>query len=185
MAYLSLCTSLVISGTLEVLLTHPIDQQLSRSDAVQRFLVPFRMYATGWVLIVFCVLIGARLDGWELGMPMGALLVASLLLHELGHMAAAAALGVPVREFGLRLGGAFNRRAYATSRKDEILISAAGPLMNLCLVFPLLLLPRVGVQLALGNLALCVVNLLPLPSSDGLRIVRMMWGSDEVVAPVQ
>ena len=152
---------------------------------MQRFFVPFRVYSTGWLLIAFCVLIGTKLDGWELGVPFGALLLASLLLHEVGHMAVASALGVPVREFGLRMGGAFNRRAYASCRRDEILISMAGPLMNLCVALPLLFLPRVGGQLALGNLALCLVNLLPLPSSDGLRIVRMMWGADEVVSPVR
>lgn len=148
------------------------------------FPVPFRMFSTGWILIAFCVLIGAQLDGWELSLPMGALLVASLLLHEVGHMSAATALGVPVREFGLRLGGAYTRRAYASRRRDEILISAAGPMMNLFLVLPLLLVPRVGAQLALGNLALCVVNLLPLPSSDGLRILRTLRGSGSAVVQI-
>jgi len=147
--------------------------------------IPFRMYATGWILIAGCILLGQRLDGWQYGLPLGTLLVASLLMHEVGHMIAASALGVPVREFGLRLGGAYNRRAYATCRRDEILISAAGPLMNLCVALPLLLLPKVGFQLALGNLALCVVNLLPLPSSDGLRIVRMMRGSGDVAIPAR
>ena len=99
-------------------------------------------------------------------------------------MSAATALGVPVREFGLRLGGAYTRRAYASRRRDEILISAAGPMMNLFLVLPLLLVPRVGAQLALGNLALCVVNLLPLPSSDGLRILRTLRGSGSAVVQI-
>jgi Zn-dependent protease len=82
-----------------------------------------------------------------------------------------------VREFGLRLGGAYNRRAYATRRRDEILIAASGPLMNLLLILPLIFVPRVGPQLATCNLFLGVINLLPFPSSDGLRILRNLWGS--------
>jgi len=50
--------------------------------------------------------------------------------------------------------------------------------MNLLLVFPLLFLHRFGAQLALCNLLLCVINLLPLPSSDGLRILRTLWSSN-------
>jgi Zn-dependent protease len=142
---------------------------------MDRFLVPFRMHSTGWVLCAICGAIGVWLGGWRLGVPIGVSLLVSLLLHEVGHMLAARLLWVPVREFGLRLGGAYNRRAFASRRRDEILISAAGPLMNLLLVVPVLFIPRIGVQLALGNLALCVVNLLPIPSSDGLRILRAVW----------
>jgi Zn-dependent protease len=141
------------------------------------FVVPFKMHSNGWFLLAFCFAFGIWTGGWQLGLPIGAFLVASLLMHEVGHMLAATLLGVPVREFGLRLAGAYNRRAYATRRRDEILISSAGPLMNLCLVIPLLFLPRLGAQLATCNLLLCVVNLLPLPSSDGLRILRTIWSS--------
>ena len=140
-------------------------------------IVPFRMHATGWLLVAFCVAIGVRLGGWKLGVPMGALLVASLLLHEAGHMLMAIWLGVPVREFGIKLMGAYNRRAFATRRRDEILISAAGPLMNLALVIPLLFIHKIGAQLAVDNLALCVINLLPIPSSDGMRILKNIWNS--------
>jgi Zn-dependent protease len=142
---------------------------------MSRLIVPFRMHNTGWVLLIFCVLLGIQIGGLQLALPIGALLIASLLLHEVGHMLAATALRVPVREFGLRLGGAYNRRAYATRRRDELIISVSGPLMNFFLVVPLLFVPRLGAQLAVCNLLLCVVNLLPLPSSDGLRILRTLW----------
>ena len=142
---------------------------------MSRFIVPFRMHNTGWFLLIVCVFLGFQIGGLPLALPIGALLIASLLLHECGHMLAATLLRVPVREFGLRLGGAYNRRAYATRRRDELIISASGPLMNLFLVVPLLFVPRLGGQLALCNLLLCVVNLLPLPSSDGLRILRTLW----------
>jgi Zn-dependent protease len=144
---------------------------------VDRFRIPFRMHNTGWFLVALCVLLGIELSGFRLGPVVGAAVAASLLLHEVGHMLAAAMLRVPVREFGICLSGAYNRRAYASRRRDEVIISAAGPLMNLLLVLPLLYVPVVGTKLALCNLGLCVANLLPIPSSDGLRILRTMWAS--------
>jgi Zn-dependent protease len=145
--------------------------------AMLRIGIPFRMHRTGWFLVLFCVILGVRMSGWQLGLPLSALLLASFLLHEAGHILTATLLRVPVREFGLRLGGAYNRRAYATRRRDEILIAASGPLMNLLLVIPVIFVPRLGPQLATCNLMLGVVNLLPLPSSDGLRILRNLWDS--------
>lgn len=136
------------------------------------FMIPFRMHNTGWLLLAVCVLVGISLSGLWLGLALGAALVASLLLHEMGHMLAAIMLRVPVREFGLCLKGAYNRRAYASRGRDEVLISAAGPLMNLLLVLPLLYIPLIGTHLALCNLVICIGNLLPLPSSDGMRILR-------------
>jgi Zn-dependent protease len=135
------------------------------------------MHRTGWWLVLLCGALGVRIAGWQLGLPLGALLLASLLLHEAGHMLAAALLKVPVREFGLELRGAYVRRAHATRRRDEILIAASGPLMNLLLIVPLLFVPRLGPQLATCNLLLCVINLLPIPSSDGMRILRNLAGS--------
>jgi Zn-dependent protease len=165
---------------------HRTDLRLSEGVCMNRFMVPFRMHDTGWLLLAVCVLLGIVLSGLWLGFAVGAALAASLLLHEMGHMLAAIMLRVPVREFGLCLSGAYNRRAYAGRRRDEVLISAAGPLMNLFFVLPLLYLPVIGTKLALCNLSLCVVNLLPLPSSDGLRILRTMWSSNRAgnVIPV-
>jgi len=149
-----------------------------------RFMVPFRMHKTGWVMPGMCCLLGASLCGWRVGIIEGALVIASLLLHEVGHMSAAAMLGVPVREFGLCWRGAYNRRAFASRRRDEILISFAGPLTNLFLALPMLMLPVIGTQLALCNLLLCIVNLLPVPSSDGLRILRNITGSSRAGGPL-
>jgi Zn-dependent protease len=135
------------------------------------------MHRTGWLLVLLCVVLGVGMGGWQLGFPEGALFLASLLLHEAGHMLAAAFLGVPVREFGLELRGAYVRRAYATRRRDEILIAFSGPLMNLLIAVPLTFVPRLGPQLGMFNVMLAVINLLPLPSSDGLRILRNLSGS--------
>ena len=139
-----------------------------------RPVVPFRMHKSGWCVVACCLVMGFQMEEARLALPMGLLLIASLLLHEVGHMWMATMFHVPVHEFGLRLAGAYNRRSYATRRRDEILISAAGPLMNLALVVPSLFLPRLGAQLALCNLLLMLCNLLPIPSSDGRRILRMV-----------
>ena len=99
-------------------------------------------------------------------------MLASFLVHEAGHMLAAAYLCVPVRECGIKFGGVYIRRAYASRRRDEALIAFSGPVMNLLIVFPLMSLRRLGLQIALCNLAIGVINLVPLPSSDGLRVLR-------------
>jgi Zn-dependent protease len=140
-------------------------------------LIPFRIYAKGWLLLALCILLGIALLGWLPGSVEGTLVILCLLLHEVGHMLTAVALGVPVREFGLCGRGAYNRRAHSGRRRTEILISFSGPLMNLCLAFPSHYLPVIGNQLALYNLILCFVNLLPIPSSDGQRILRNLRGS--------
>jgi len=144
---------------------------------MSRLRIPFCMHRTGWFLVLLCVLLGVRVGGWWLGILEGALFLASLLLHEGGHLLAAAFLGVPVREFGLELRGAYIRRARATCRRDEVLIAASGPLMNLLVAVPLMYIPHLGTHVALCNVVLGVINLLPLPSSDGMRILRNLSGS--------
>jgi Zn-dependent protease len=136
--------------------------------------VPFRIHNTGWLLLLLCLSLGISLDGLRLGAFFGLAMVASLLLHEAGHILAAIFLGVRVHEFGLRIAGAYIRRAHASTPQDEVLIATAGPLMNFCLILPLSFLPVLGHQLALCNLVLGLVNLIPLPSSDGLRILRAL-----------
>jgi Zn-dependent protease len=145
------------------------------------FRVPFRMQVSGWVVVFFCGLVGIRLSGLWPGLVLGALIVVSLLLHEVGHMLASAALGVPVCEFGLCFRGAYNCRAIAQRRRDNILISSAGPLVNLCLVATVIL-PVIGPQLAFCNLLLCVTNLLPIPSSDGMHILRALFASSRTAS---
>lgn len=139
------------------------------------FNVPFRIHRSGFYLIAVCCIFGFQIGGIQFALPVALALLASLLLHEFGHMSVATLLGVPVREFGLRFAGAYNRRAYATRRRDEILISAAGPMANIVLSIPVyFFLPVFGHQLAFCNLLLGIINLLPLPSSDGQRIIRML-----------
>jgi len=132
------------------------------------------MQSDAWGLLALCLLIGVVLAGPSLGPFIGLALVVSLLLHETGHMLMAAALGVQVKEFGLSLFGAYIRRAYATSRHDEILIALAGPLASLALAGLLLPMPGIAHQVGLCNMAVGFINLLPIPASDGLRILKTL-----------
>jgi Zn-dependent protease len=155
------------------------------SFAMSDLIVPFRVHLTGWLIIASCALLEIFHYGLWWGLAAAILLVASLLLHEVGHMLMAAALGVSVSEFGICLLGAYNRRARANSRRDEVLISLAGPLMNFALIAPCFFLPHIGFELTMGNLVLAVFNLLPIPTSDGLRILKTIWGPFPVASPVR
>jgi len=132
------------------------------------------MHPDGYGLLVLCALIGIALDGGWRGPLVGLLLVVSLLLHEAGHMLMAASLGVQVKEFGISLFGAYIRRSYATNRHDEVLIALAGPLTSFCIAMPLIGLHGVAHQVALGNMALGFINLVPIPSSDGMHILKTL-----------
>jgi Zn-dependent protease len=136
-------------------------------------------------MIAACALIEIFHYGVWWGLAAAVLLIASLLMHEAGHMLVATALGVKVSEFGICLLGAYNRRAHANSRRDEVLISLAGPLMNFALVLPCFFLPCIGFELTLCNLMLAIVNLLPIPSSDGLRILKTISAPYPAMHPVQ
>jgi len=142
---------------------------------MREFFIPFRIQMTGLFMFASCAIFEIYHYGLWWGFAAAVLLIASLLLHEVGHMLVAAALGVRVSEFGLCLLGAYNRRARANSRRDEVLISLAGPLVNFALIIPCFLLPRIGFELTICNLVLALFNLLPIPSSDGLRILQTIW----------
>jgi stage IV sporulation protein FB len=140
------------------------------------------MYSTGWLVVALCVLFEIAVLGLRIGFITGSLLVVSLIVHEIGHIVAATALGVHVREFGLCAFGAYTRRSRSASRWKEILIAFSGPLMSLLLVAPSMFLPPHGVryQLVLTNLELFAFNLIPLPASDGMRIVRAIFTSHRI-----
>lgn len=103
------------------------------------------------------------------GLLLGSLTVASLLLHECGHIFAAQTLGVPVREFGLCLKGSYIRRAPGRMPLDDAAIALSGPTVNALLAATLWNIPGVGHWLAIYNLILMLSNLAPLPGSDGRR----------------
>jgi Zn-dependent protease len=93
---------------------------------------------------------------------------------------------VPVNPYNLR-----NRKL------DDILVTLAGPWMNLLLAVLLMGLARIGVAAEAGNLyefcfkmahlslLLCFFNLLPIPPLDGSQVARVVFGiSYEMYAQV-
>lgn len=133
----------------------------------------------GWggALMVSAVVlagVGAMPESVTAGLLLGALTVASLLLHECGHICAAHALGVNVREIGVCLKGSYIRREKAHVPLDELAISLSGPLINALIATVLWTTPGVGHWLAVYNLVLLVSNLVPLPGSDGRRAISAL-----------
>ncbi|HSF41812.1 MAG TPA: M50 family metallopeptidase [Thermoanaerobaculia bacterium] len=164
--------------------------------------VDIKLHFTFPLILVWGAVRWAEPHGTE-GAVFGALLMAALFacvaLHELGHALAARALGIPVREIvllpigGLAVLGRNPRRPL-----HELLIAAAGPLVNGVLAAVLFLallaqgaLPPDGRDLlAAGfaepslrtallwlfgsNVMLVLFNLLPAFPMDGGRILRAL-----------
>ena len=97
----------------------------------------------------------------------------AIVLHELSHVLMASALSVKVKRIGWSWRGPYVVRDCGTSAQS-LAISLAGPLANLLTAAACLFLGH-GVDLCLSSVVLGAFNLLPLPSSDGLRAVRLLW----------
>ena len=160
---------------------------------------PIRIHYS-WVLTVsvvsalFAVLYFRGLPGVSaagaaaLGVVTSVLLLASVLIHELAHAAAAARSGLKVSGITLRVfGGATELEGHPRGAATELRIALAGPFMTLVL-FVLFLTagqlltaapaPVVAVtnNLALINGLLLAFNLIPAVPLDGGRILRaVLW----------
>jgi membrane-associated protease RseP (regulator of RpoE activity) len=101
------------------------------------------------------------------------LVLVCMLAHELGHVTVARYYHVPVRKLGFNWTGMYIQRA-RSSGWAEVSICLAGAAMNMTLA---LLFWNVNYWFALCNLIFAVVNILPIPHSDGthaLQAVRAM-----------
>ncbi len=134
-------------------------------------MIAFRMRRGGVVMTGAILLVGfGPMDGHlAAGLLLGALTLASLLLHECGHLLVAWASGVKVREIGLCLRGSYILREPARMPLDEAAIALSGPLVNIMIATALWGVPGVGHWLMIYNLVLAVSNLVPLPGTDGRR----------------
>jgi Zn-dependent protease len=112
--------------------------------------------------------------------PIGTVLLPLMMIflpYGVGRFMIGWAKPVPVNPHNLR-----------NPRVDDILVSMAGPAMNLILAFALMALARVGllvhaeqmislcVQMAALSLLLCFFNLIPIPPLDGSHVLRNLTG---------
>lgn len=115
-----------------------------------------------------CFLLALGLLLLPLDWMFGAVLAA--LFHELCHYTAVKMLGVSC--FGLRIGaGGIVMALGSVSRKEEMMIAAAGPVGSLLLLCFSCVYP----QLAVCGLVQGVFNLLPIWPLDGGRILRCIF----------
>jgi Zn-dependent protease len=106
--------------------------------------------------------------------------IPAMLLHECGHLSVALLCGVKVKKVGLSWTGLYTVREPGP-RWANLCISLAGPLVNLVLA---IFLRDVQPFFAWVNLIACVYNLLPIPNSDGSRVLALL-GNGKTVAAAQ
>jgi len=110
--------------------------------------------------------------------PIGTVLLPLIMLFTpVGRFLIGWAKPVPVNLYNLRY-----------PNRDDILVTMAGPGMNLLLAVALVALARVGVlihvpelvdlggSMAQLSLLLCFFNLIPIPPLDGSRVLRVLTG---------
>lgn len=125
-----------------------------------------RVEITGGFLLVM-----AWLNYWDRQNLLPMVLCAAAA-HELGHLAAIAAVGGRVRCLRLTAAGAELPLVGTMGYVQELCCALAGPLVNLMLACGA---ARVGVQVFAGmNLALGLFNLLPLSMLDGGRALACL-----------
>lgn len=145
-----------------------------------------------WFFWLTCVLLGGGVnartpDDWLRVAVWTAVVLVSILVHELGHAFAGRHYGASplIRLHGL--GGATYLPGARFSRRENIFVSAAGPLAGLLLgVTVLVAVLLVPVPAGLGRVAVAdalyinffwtFVNLLPIQPMDGGQILRDFLG---------
>ncbi|MBE6530865.1 MAG: hypothetical protein E7679_02080 [Ruminococcaceae bacterium] len=104
------------------------------------------------------------------------------VLHELGHIVSAQICDVKLNNFSIGIFGArLGIGGGICSYKDEIIICAAGPAINFISAYFAALLSRLTTQnndivdiFILSSLCLGIINMLPIRSLDGGRIISAL-----------
>ena len=121
--------------------------------------------------------------GFNAANPIGSLifpavLIGSIYLHEIGHAWGCKVQGIPIREVVVYGGGGYCLPGRSMSRKEDELVTAMGPIVNLTLwaVSSLILMyfptGQLGYALyiiAQVNIFLAIFNLFPMMPLDGGR----------------
>jgi len=138
------------------------------------------------LLVGLVTLLSGQLIGYEIGFAFVVCLLASVLLHELGHALTARRLGIGVRGITLEiLGGYTEMERDAPNPRAELLVSLAGPAVSLLLgvagLAVAVVLPDGGVRqvailVTMANLIVAVFNALPgLPLDGGRALRAAVW----------
>ena len=124
-------------------------------------------------LLLFLILVLTRPDYFT------ALFIA-VSIHELGHLVGARLCKIPLKELKLGIFGAgLTPSNSLISYKKEIILCFFGPLANfftvfICFVFKIKITSPVFYNFLLSSFALGTVNLLPIESFDGGRILSAL-----------
>lgn len=157
-----------------------ISWKLGRVAGIDLFLHP-----TFLLLLIFAAVSGGGL--WAAALTLA--VFACVLLHEFGHALTARAFGIETEDITIYpIGGLARLRRMPRSPKAELLITLAGPAVNvviasaLALVLMLILVVDSGpvgawiatsvAQLMWINVGLAVFNMLPIFPMDGGRVLR-------------
>ena len=157
------------------------------------FGVPVRLHFTFVLLVIFLIVVGA---GGGQSMLAGAIyliaLFASVLLHELGHVAVSKRYGISTIEIVMFPIGGLARLERLPKPHEELWIALAGPAVNVLIAAGLfawlgwandirtvseLLVPtdrNLLHRIAFGNLILAAFNMLPAFPMDGGRVLRAL-----------
>ncbi len=146
------------------------------------FRIPVTVHPMFWVFMFLFVAIFAGENATALGITLKVLaFFLSILIHELGHALVARRYGAPVRIDLHGIGGQASYLLPNSTKKKTIIITAAGPLLQLGVAFIALfiLAPLAQGTLAAGFIApfvwisilLAVFNLLPVYPMDGGQIL--------------
>ncbi|MEM7112053.1 MAG: site-2 protease family protein [Chloroflexota bacterium] len=152
-----------------------------------------------WAAYQFGVVASGGLLGAIFGITVVTILFGIVTLHELGHSFAALHYGIPVKDIVLLpIGGVAQLREMPENPKQEFVIAAAGPAVNVALavilgvVALLFNIPVISGAVAaltgggtltfasilsyvfISNLSLAVFNLIPAFPMDGGRILRSL-----------
>lgn len=156
------------------------------------FGIPLMMHGTFVLLLAFYALSGYMSGGvWSavFNVVLGLTIFTVVVLHELGHMAAYKRYGLKAKDIILTpVGGIARGIGMAKNAKEEFVIAAAGPAVNVVLAALTYLLLVVTPWKALGeagvvsemmtdwffqiNVVLLLFNLIPAIPMDGGRMLR-------------